>query len=103
MLPLANGGIAHLSVLYTYQGAEVDPRKLALSNKLMEAVTSLQRPCWRRLGPVVLVRLWWLLELLMRLRHWRGSFLFNECYNGLLVSASTFLLHVLDLRMSSFC
>ena len=38
VLPLANGGIAHLFAVYGCQEAESDPIKLAHSNKLMEAV-----------------------------------------------------------------
>ena len=30
VLPLGNGGVAHLFVIYGYQGAESDPEKLAL-------------------------------------------------------------------------
>ena len=38
ILPLASGRIAHLFVLYGYQGASEDPHKLALTNKLLQAV-----------------------------------------------------------------
>ena len=38
ILPLANGSIAHLFVVYGYQGSSGDPHKLSLTNKLLEAV-----------------------------------------------------------------
>ena len=43
ILPLANGGIAHLFVVCWYQGSEVDPHKLAFTNKLMETVPGLAK------------------------------------------------------------
>ena len=45
ILPLASGRIAHLFVLYGYQGASEDPNKLALTNKLLEAVICEARVC----------------------------------------------------------
>ena len=38
VLPLGNGGIAHLFVIYGYQGAESDPEKLTLTDNLLAAV-----------------------------------------------------------------
>ena len=38
ILPSTNGGIAHLFVVYGYQGSEVDLHKPALTKKLLEAV-----------------------------------------------------------------
>ena len=38
VLPLGNGGIVHLFVIYGYQGAESDPEKLQLSEQLFGAV-----------------------------------------------------------------
>ena len=35
VLPLGNGGFAHVSVVYGYQGAEVAPEKLALTDQLL--------------------------------------------------------------------
>ena len=45
ILPLANGRIAHLFVVYGYQGSCDDPHKLALTNKLMEAVIGEAKVC----------------------------------------------------------
>ena len=45
MLPLANGSIAHLFVVYGYQGSSDDPHKLALTNKLLDAVICESRAC----------------------------------------------------------
>ena len=44
-LPLGNGRVAHLFVVYGYQGADADPRKFALTNKLMEAVIGEAEAC----------------------------------------------------------
>ena len=38
VLPLGNGGVVHLFVIYGYQGAEGDPEKLQLSEHLFAAV-----------------------------------------------------------------
>ena len=40
-----DGGIAHLFVVHVHQGAEVDSHKLALTNKLMEAVLGEAKAC----------------------------------------------------------
>ena len=45
ILPLANGIIAHLFVVYGYQGFSDDPHKLSLTNKLLEAVISEAKVC----------------------------------------------------------
>ena len=45
ILPLANGSIAHLFVLYGYQGSYDDPHKHALTNKLLEAVLCEAKVC----------------------------------------------------------
>ena len=45
ILPLANGSIAHLFVLYGYQGSCDDPHELALTNKLLEAVICEAKVC----------------------------------------------------------
>ena len=45
ILPLANGIIAHLFVVYGYQGSCGDAHKLALTNKLMEAVIGEAKAC----------------------------------------------------------
>ena len=45
ILPLANGSIAHLFVVYGYQGSFGDPHKLSLTNKLLEAVIGEARVC----------------------------------------------------------
>ena len=45
ILPLANGIIAHLFVVYGYQGSTDDPHKLSLTNKLLEAVIGEARVC----------------------------------------------------------
>ena len=45
ILPLADGGTAHLFVVYGFQSAEVDPHKVALTNKLMEGVLGEARAC----------------------------------------------------------
>ena len=38
ILPLTNGSIAHLFVVYGYQGASEDTHNLALTKKMLEAV-----------------------------------------------------------------
>ena len=45
ILPRADGGIAHLFVVYGFQRAEVDPHELALTTKLMEGVLGEARAC----------------------------------------------------------
>ena len=45
VLPLGNGGIVHLFVIYGYQGAESDPEKLQLSEHLFAAVLAEARVC----------------------------------------------------------
>ena len=45
ILPLASGRIAHLFVLYGYQGASEDPNILALTNKLLESAICEARVC----------------------------------------------------------
>ena len=38
VVPLGNGGVAHLIVINGYQGAESDPEKPSLTNDLLTAV-----------------------------------------------------------------
>ena len=45
VLPLGNGGVVHLFVIYGYQGAESDPEKLQLSEHLFVAVLAEARMC----------------------------------------------------------
>ena len=45
ILPLANSSIAHLFVVYGYQGSSDDPNKLLLTNKLFEAVVGEAKVC----------------------------------------------------------
>ena len=45
VLPLGNGGIVHLFVIYGYQGAESDPEKLQLSDRLFASVLTEARMC----------------------------------------------------------
>ena len=45
ILPLGNGGIVHLFVIYGYQGAESDPEKLQLTDHLFAAVLAEARMC----------------------------------------------------------
>ena len=45
ILPLANGRIAHLFVVYGYQGSCDDPHKLLLTNNLFEAVIGEAKVC----------------------------------------------------------
>ena len=45
ILPVANGSIAHLFVVYGYQGSSDDTHKLALTSKLLEAVICEARVC----------------------------------------------------------
>ena len=45
ILPLGNGGVVHLFVIYGYQGAESDPEKLQLSEHLFAAVLAEARMC----------------------------------------------------------
>ena len=44
-LPLANGIIAHLFVVYGYHGSSDDPHKLSLTHKLLEAVIREAKVC----------------------------------------------------------
>ena len=45
ILPLGNGGVVHLFVIYGYQGAENDPEKLQLTEHLFAAVLAEARMC----------------------------------------------------------
>ena len=54
VLPLGNGGIAHLFVIYGYQGAESDPEKLTLTDNLLTAVLAGAKVCCAG-QPVILV------------------------------------------------
>ena len=54
VLPLENGGIAHLFVIYGYQGAENDPEKLTLTDNLLTAVLAEAKVCCAG-QPVILV------------------------------------------------
>ena len=45
ILPLGNGGVVHLFVIYGYQGAENDPEKLQLTDHLFAAVLAEARMC----------------------------------------------------------
>ena len=45
VLPLGNGGIAHLFVIYGCQGAESDPEKLTLTDNLLTAVLAEAKVC----------------------------------------------------------
>ena len=45
ILPLGNGGIAHLFVIYGYQGAESDLEKLTLTDNLLAAVLAEAKVC----------------------------------------------------------
>ena len=45
ILPLANGSIAHLFVVYGYQGSSDNPHEPSLSNKFLEAVISEAKVC----------------------------------------------------------
>ena len=54
VLPLGNGCIAHLFVIYGYQGAESDPEKLQLSEHLFAAVLADAKMCCAG-QPVILV------------------------------------------------
>ena len=45
ILPLGNMGIVHLFVIYGYQGAESDPEKLQLSDRLFASVLAEARMC----------------------------------------------------------
>ena len=45
VLPLGNGGIVHLFVIYGYQCAESDPEKLQLSDRLLASVLAEARMC----------------------------------------------------------
>ena len=53
ILPLGNGGVVHLFVIYGYQGAESDPEKLQLSEHLFAAVSAEARVCCA--GQLVLI------------------------------------------------
>ena len=54
VLPLGNGGIAHLFVIYGYQGAESDPEKLTLTDNLLTALLAEAQVCYAG-QPVILV------------------------------------------------
>ena len=54
VLPLGNGGIAHLFVINGYQGAESDPEKLTLTDNLLTAVLAEAKVCCAG-EPVILV------------------------------------------------
>ena len=54
VLPLGSGGIAHLSVIHGYQGAESDPEKLTLADNVLAAVLAEAKVCCAG-QPVVLV------------------------------------------------
>ena len=45
ILPLGDGGVVHLFVIYGYQGAENDPEKLQLTDHLFTAVLAEARMC----------------------------------------------------------
>ena len=45
ILPLGDGGVVHLFVIYGYQGAENDPEKLQLTDHLFAAVLTEARVC----------------------------------------------------------
>ena len=45
ILPLGDGGVVHLFVIYGYQGAENDPEKLQLTDHLFAAVLAEARMC----------------------------------------------------------
>ena len=45
ILPFGNGGVVHLFVIYGYQGAESDPEKLQLTDRLFTAVLTEARMC----------------------------------------------------------
>ena len=45
VLPLGNGGVVHLFVVYGYQGADNDPEKLQLTEHLFAAVLAEARMC----------------------------------------------------------
>ena len=45
ILPLGEGGVVHLFVIYGYQGAENDPEKLQLTDHLFAAVLAEARMC----------------------------------------------------------
>ena len=53
-LPLGNGGIAHLFVIFGHQGADSDPEKLALTEHLPASVLGEAKMCCA-VQPVVLV------------------------------------------------
>ena len=54
VLPLGNGGVVHLFVIYGYQGAKSDPEKLQLTDHLFAAVLAEAKMCC--VGqPVILV------------------------------------------------
>ena len=54
VLPLGNRGIAHLFVIFGYQGAESDPEKLTLTDILLAAVLAEAKMCCAG-QPVILV------------------------------------------------
>ena len=43
ILPLCNGGVVHFFVIYGFQGAESDPEKLQLTDRLFTAVLAKAR------------------------------------------------------------
>ena len=45
ILPLGNGGVVHLFVIYGHQGAENDPENLQLTDHLFAAVLAEARMC----------------------------------------------------------
>ena len=45
ILPIGDGGVVHLFVIYGYQGAENDPEKLQLTDRLFAAVLAEARMC----------------------------------------------------------
>ena len=45
VFPLGDGGVVHLFVIYGYQGAESDPEKLQLSDRLFASVLAEARMC----------------------------------------------------------
>ena len=54
VLPLGNGGVAHLFEVYGYQGAESDPEKLALTDQMLPSVLGEAKMCCP-CQPVILV------------------------------------------------
>ena len=54
VLPLGDGGVVHIFVIYGYNGAENDPEKLQLSEHLFAAVLAEVKMCCAG-QPVILV------------------------------------------------